>query len=310
MELIVALFGILVQAVFSGSETSLVRSNWIRIATWANENRRGPARARKLLDRRELALITTLVGASLLTIAVATVAERFFVHAIGRGGTVVSILVVSSVTLLLGQYLPKAVAQAHPEAWLSLFAPLLQLVEIVFYPLTWLLGRISGSPVGGKTEFTVARRDVVFALRERARFDAGGSRLSGIASRLLDFPKLTVAETMTPSSRVVMVPEDITEPALEQIIRQHSFTRLPVYRSRRNNIVGVIHVRDLLLLSRRTMRKPFFVAQHARAIDVMNQMKDQGEHIAIVHDQNHHCIGMVTLEDLLEELVGEIRSEE
>jgi len=336
VEPLLALIALLLQAVFLGSETSLVRANWIRVSNWAGENRLWAGRARDLLDQKEPSLITTFVGASVFMVILSSLSERFFVHAVGRGGTFVSVFAVSVISLLFAQYLPKAVAQTFPERWLASFAPLLQLARGGFWPLTWLLGRIAGVEPSRKTAFTVTRRDVLFALRESARSDITrsssshrsslsarpSSLLRGIAARLLDFPELPVAEVMTPNDRVVAVPEDISQQDLEQVIREHSYTRLPVYRQRRDEVVGVIHVRDLLrkfgdshgfrrlTVPNFPVRPPFFVAEKARAIEVMNRMKDQGEHIAIVQDQDHHAVGIVTLEDLLEELVGEIRSEE
>jgi putative hemolysin len=316
VEPILALFALLLQAAFSGSETGLVRANWIRISTWVSENRLWAGRARELLEHKETALITTLVGTNAFMVVISNLSEHYFVHAVGRGGTFISVPVVSLVVLLFAQYLPKTFAQTWPERWLSLFAPLLQLGRIVFWPLTWLLGRLSGAPIGRKSAFKLTRKDVLFALRENARLsvtrplDHSTARpLSSIAARLLNFPETTVGDVMTPNNRVVAVPESITQAELESVIREHSFTRLPVYRGQPEDVIGVIHVRDLLLLSRREIRKPFFVSEQARAIEVMHHMKDQAEHLAVVQDQNHRTVGIVTLEDLLEELVGEIRSE-
>jgi putative hemolysin len=117
-------------------------------------------------------------------------------------------------------------------------------------------------------------------------------------------------DVMTPLDRVEAVPEGITYAELRALIRQNRFTRYPVFRGARQNIVGVQNVRDLLEMPRRIIRKPFFVSARSRAIEVMNLMRVQGEHMAFVRDDAEQVLGIVTLEDLLEELVGEIRSEE
>jgi CBS domain containing-hemolysin-like protein len=315
MELILALAAIIVQAAFSGSETSLVRANWVRVRTWARENRLWAGRARLLLERRTASLITTLIGTSLFLIIASTLSEDFFVHSIGRGSTFLSVLVVSAVSLFFAMFLPKAVAQQYPELWLSLVAPLLQLSGRIFTPLIWGLSRISGAGSEPSPELVMSRKDVLFALREATRregapWGSSGARLGSIAARLLDFPELLVGDVMTPNDRVVAVPEEISDEELRRVIARQPYTRLPVYRGQKDNAIGVVGVRDLLLTGRRTVRPPFFVATQARAIEVMNLMQNRGEHMALVQNVESRTVGIVTLEDLVEELVGEIRSEE
>jgi CBS domain containing-hemolysin-like protein len=310
MELLLAALAIGLQAVFSGSETGLVRSNWVRVSTWANENRPGAKGARRMLDRKEATLIAALAGSNLFIILSSSLSERFFIHTLGPGYTFASVLLVTAVALFFAQFLPKAIASTWPERWLCIFSAPLRLARRVLGPLVWLLGRISGVRPARKSEFNLTRTDMLFALRESVRAAGTSTRLSGIAARLLDFPNVTVGDVMTPNDRVKAIPEEMTAPELRQLVRQYPYTRYPVYRGVRDNVTGVISVRDLLLTSQRIARKPFFVSPQARAIEVMNQMREKGEHLAIVADAQQRMVGIVALEDLLEELVGEIRSEE
>lgn len=310
MELLIAGIAILVQAAFTGSETSLVRANWIRVSTWAGENRAWAKTARALLARREFAVISTLVGNNLCIVIASGLAERFVVHELGPSYTILSILVVTLVSLFLGDFLPKSIAQAFPETWLCALAPVLRVAERVLLPLNWTLARMSGVRPQQSAGFSLSRSDFLFALRGRNRLGEANSRLHGIVGRLLDFPQVKIGDVMTPLDRVVAVPETVSYESLVALIRTHRFSRYPLYRGERENIVGVVHVRDLLQMPERVVRKPVFVAMDARALEVMNLMKDQGEHLAFICDAEHRTVGIVSLEDLLEELVGEIRSEE
>ena len=308
MELLPVLVAIALQAVFAGAETALVRANWIRLATWADENRPGARAAQHLLARREVAVITTLAATNLFIIVSSSLAERFTIHVFGSGYTLASVLVVTIFALYFAQFLPKSAAQAFPERWLCWTELPVRVTERVLWPLTWLLVRVSGAR--GSDQFTISRRDFVFALRASARAGGTSPRLSGIAARVLDFPNVRTSEVMTPLDRVVAVPDGSTYEELRALIRRNRFTRYPVYRGARDNIVGVQNVRDLLEMPHRIIRKPLFVSAESRAIEVMNLMRERGEHMAFVRRDEGRVLGIVTLEDLLEELVGEIRSEE
>jgi CBS domain containing-hemolysin-like protein len=305
-----ALLAILIQAVFSGSETALARANWIRVTSWSRERRLWAGAARRLLEVRESALIMTLVGTNLFIVVSSSLAESFFVRTFGTRATALAVAATTVGVLVFGQFLPKALAQAFPEYWLSLTAPFLRAARRAFRPLIWLLARISGVRLGEASRPDLTRSDFLFALRGRSQGGRVGIRTGGIATRLLEFPEVLVREAMTPLDRVVMVPEEIPLDALLALIREHRYSRYPVYRGARDNPVGLIHVRDLLELPRRIVRKALFVAAEARAIEIMDRMRNQGEHLAFVLDGSGRTCGIVTLEDLLEELVGEIRSEE
>jgi len=308
MELLIVVVAIALQAVFAGSETGLVRANWIRLAAWAKENRRGARAAKLLVDRRELTLVTTLVGTNLFVVISSGLTERFVIHTFGSGYTLLSVLFVTAISLYFAQFLPKSVAQTSPERWLCATEVVIRLSEKVFLPLNWFLARVSGAR--GSDQHQLTRRDYVFALRASARAGGTSPRLSGIAARVLDFPEVRAVEVMTPLDRVVAIPEGTTYEELRALIRQNRFTRYPVYHGVRDNIIGVQNVRDLLQLPHRILRKPFFVSDQSRAIEVMNTMREQGEHLAFIRSGTGVTLGIVTLEDLLEELVGEIRSEE
>ncbi len=162
---------------------------------------------------------------------------------------------------------------------------------------------------------TVSRKDFIVALREYdhvLKSAAGRSSrpLSGIATRLFEFSRMKVGEIALPLARVSSVPEDISLSNLCKEIKKCSYSRYPVYQGTPTNITGVIHTKDLLFLPHQRIRRAYIVPSHTRAMAVLTEMHQRGEHLAIVKDENGKVTGIVTLEDLIEELVGEIRSED
>jgi len=310
VEPIVIILALGLQAFFAASETSLVRTNWVRVFTWATENRLWARRAQALLGRKEMVLITALVGTNLAVVLSSTLAERFVAQTLGTHFTFISVIVVTAASLFFAEFLPKSVAQAWPERLLCLGAPMLQIADRILWPLSRLLAGLSVVRPGSTQQFALSRKDFLFALRDRSGVTPAGRRVSGIVARLLDFPRVEVQDVMTPLARVVAIAEDAPNEQIRRLIREHRFSRYPVYEGSRENIKGVLHFRDLLGPSARRFREPLFIAAQARALEVLNRMKDQGEHFAVVRDQEQRVLGIVTLEDLLEELVGEIRSEE
>lgn len=166
----------------------------------------------------------------------------------------------------------------------------------------------------------ISRKDFIVVLREYFRTDKKDrfgeqsnkerTYLAGIAYRLFEFSRIKVAEVAIPLTRVVVVPEDTSLANLYAAIKKFAYSRYPVYQGTPENITGVIHTKDLLFLPRKRIRRAYVVSAQARAMEVLTEMRQRGEHLAIVRDETDKVIGIVTLEDLVEELVGEIRSED
>jgi|GEM_PF-462909 len=164
----------------------------------------------------------------------------------------------------------------------------------------------------------ISKKDFIVALREYFRLPDEASEgspkdrtyLAGIAYRLFEFSKMKVAEVAIPLARVVAVPEDTSLANLYEAIKKFAYSRYPVYKGNPANITGVMHTKDLLYLPRKRIRRAYVVSSQARAMEVLTEMRHRGEHLAVVKDETNKVIGIVTLEDLVEELVGEIRSED
>ena len=313
MELLFGFFLILATGFFAGSETAVYRSNWIRLTNWASHNIAGAKSALQLLDRRETTVVVTLVGTNLCVVFATVLFSHFFEAHYGPASATAAAVIVIVLTIILGEYVPKAIAQAYPDRWLRQTVLPLSISRVVFAPAVFVLSgvaRLLAAPVAGAgPRFTLTRQDFLAALRKRDA-ESGSPRLvTNMVSRLFRFSAMKVSEVRIPLSQVKAVPHNAGLNDVLAVINEHGFSRIPVYQGDLTNITGVIVAKDLLSAPAWRVRKMPRVCEDDRAMEVLRLMQRHGQHLAVVENADHQVTGIVSLEDLLEELVGEIRSE-
>lgn len=316
MDLFLGTALILATGFYSGSESAVYRANWIRLRHWAGRNIPGARAALGLLERRDTTVVVTLVGTNLCVVFATEAYSHFFEATFGPAFTTVAAVLVVVLTLVLGEYVPKAIAQAYPDHWLRNTSVPIAVSRFVFTPATLLLTGISrlvtGSRSGPGAALALTRQDVLTAMSRRDS-DAGATPsarlVANFANRLFRFSAMKVSEACIPIEQVKAVPHDAGLNEVLAVINEHGFSRIPVYQGTVQNITGVIVAKDLLAAPAWRVRKIERVRSDARAMDVLRQMQRKGQHLAVVVDESAEVIGIVSLEDLLEELVGEIRSE-
>jgi len=308
VELVGIILLLVASGAFSGTETALYRANWIRLTNWTDRGLAGARAALSILDRQDQAVITILVGNNLVNNFVSILISRFFVLALGPAMTPVAVAVAVTATFIFGEYLPKSLARAFPNPWLRRAAPPLEVLRFLFYPLVilfWYLSRVL-APRRPRQRLTLTREDYIAAFTRR---EGTVQRNARMAARLFGFTQTQVGELEIPIDTVKSVPADAGIKDVMAVTRQYGYSRLPVYTGTPDNLTGVLVVRDLLSAPRYRIRRISRVSRDARALAVLRQMQRRGEHLAVVEDAEHRVTGIVSLEDLLEELVGEIRSE-
>jgi putative hemolysin len=325
MDLLLGTLLILFTGFYAGSETAVYRANWIRLRHWVGRNIPGARSALSLLEHRDMTVVVTLVGTSLCTVFATELYAHFFEAAFGPAFTAVAAAIVIILTLILGEYLPKAIAQSYPDRWLRLTALPLSVSRTVFSPAAFLLtglARALARPAGDSgTTLALTRQDVLAAMARRDTTlgagrtapDAGAVSsarfVSSIANRLFRFSAMKVSEAQIPLGQVRAVSQDAGLSEVLAAIAAHGYSRIPVYQGDVANITGVIVAKDLLAAPAWRVRKIERVNAGTRAMEVLRRMQHHGEHLAVVEDDTHRVTGIVSLEDLVEELVGEIRSE-
>jgi putative hemolysin len=316
MDLLLGTVLILATGFYSGSESAVYRANWIRLRHWAGRSVPGARGALGLLERRDTTVVVTLVGTNLCVVFATEAYSHFFEATFGPAFTAAAAAIVVILTLILGEYVPKAIAQAYPDRWLRTTAVPITVSRFLFAPATLLLTGISRLAPGSRSSpgaaLALTRQDVLTAMSRRES-DAGAAPstrlVASFANRLFRFSAMKVSEVSIPIEQVKVVPHDAGLNDILAVINEHGFSRIPVYQGTIQNITGVIVAKDLLAAPAWRVRKMERVKADARAMDVLRQMQRKGQHLAVVVDEADKVAGIVSLEDLLEELVGEIRSE-
>jgi putative hemolysin len=292
--------------VFTASETGLVSIEKIKILKAKREKKKWAIRFYKFLEAPERFFSTILVCENFIIVVASTLYAGFFVNLLGENGVVISTITLSLFSLFFGQFVPKSIALAHPARTMAALSGMIYYVEIIAYPVVWLYANLAKYVAllfkSGTKPNMIQRLDIVQAMGEYEK------EASKLASRLFNFSKRRVGEIMIPIT-AAFVCEKGSE--LKKIAESGGriYTRIPVYEGKRNNIIGIFNIKDYLYSEQITLREPFFVRINERCMTFFMMMKQRGEHLAIVTDEKDHQVGIVTLEDLIEELVGEIRDE-
>ena len=309
-------------AFFSSSETAFSTVNALRMKNYADEKVRGARRAQYILDHYDMALVSLLVGNNLVNIASTTLLASLFAKFIVNP-TVQNLLntvVMTIVILIFGEILPKAYAKHNPEKLalkfsgiLYVFMKIVYVIALPFYGLQKLMLRKSKKDA----EPTITEDDlesIVDTMEEEGVIDADNAEmLQGV----LDISERTVYEIMVPRVDMVAIPLDITAEELKQNFVENQYSRLPVYESDKDNIVGILNQKDVMISEykgeplniKALMTEPLKVAKNLKVDELIKQMQNTKKHLAIVVDEYGGTSGLVTMEDALEEVVGEIYDE-
>jgi putative hemolysin len=322
---------------FSAAEIAVIAVRGTRLRQLLEEGR-GSARAvAALRDEPERFLATvqigvTVIGATAAAFGGATLATRLAplvarVPGLAQHAEGVSIAavvaVVSFLSLVLGELVPKSLAlRASERIALALARPLAALAYVA-RPLVWVLTRASNlvlAPFGDRTTFTEARlsvEEIAQMVEEATRSGTLDAQAGEIASRALTFAGLSAADVMVPRNRIVALRRDASEDDLRRVLLEEGYARVPVYERSLDDVVGYLVAREALALVwerglivlEDLIRPVHFVPETARAVQVLRDLQQRRGQVAIVVDEHGGVAGLITLEDLVEELVGEILGE-
>ncbi len=314
---------IAMQAFFSASEIAVISADEIKVHA---ELARGAASARLLsglLSRRDRLLAGILTGTNLVTVSEAALLTTFL-HSFGRGHDLLAPFILAPVTLVLAEFVPKLLALKYPLGFARYAARPLNLISIALEPLlaaeTFLsrgLRRMAGIPPDVASVF-LTREDLALLVHREGAVPAHDAILPverQMISRIFRFTHSEARKVMVPLVRVEAVPQELTLASAIELVRREGFSRIPVFEERIVNIIGVVHIFDLLEapnLSRpvgELMRPVSYFAEATPADEILIAMQRTGENLAVVVDEYGGASGIITVEDLLEEIVGEIEDE-
>ena len=304
---------LLLQGFFSGSEIAMVSANRMQLETAANEGQTSSALALRLLQREETLIGTCLIGTN-LSVVTGTTLVAWMLRSNGVQGEVFWSLGFIPFALILGEALPKTVYQHHADVLAPILAWPIRGIQLAFTPLLWLvmgwtqlLRRVTGDPV----QVEVTREEILMLLEDPDIDPAEGRMIR----RVFEIGETRVSEVMTPLVQVRAVPTEATVDEAIAVAVRSGHSRLPVYERRVDNMVGILHAQDLLddlphdTAVASLMHPIRYVPESQRVDSLLNDMRSSPEHLAVVVDEYGGSVGLITVEDLLEEIVGEIHDE-
>ena len=319
MGFVIFLLLLLLSALFSSSETAFLSIGKIRVRRMESIGTPGSRRVLKLLKDPHKLLITILVGNTFVNIAASSVMADTLYGFFGEAGVGVSIVVMTGILLIAGEVTPKMFALKNAVN-LAFFTSIpLIFFEKIFFPVSWVLERVSRFIVRAMGIRIITERQKVTDAEIRSLFSMGQKRgvvkekEINMVENVLSFKSSDAADIMTPRIDLVALDLGGTRDEIEKEIKENKFSRYPVYVHTIDNIVGIIHAKDVLLSDsahvREFVRKPLFAPESMKVDDLLHELRSKHKHMAIITDEYGVTSGIVTVEDILEEIVGEIRDE-
>ena len=306
-------------AYFSATETAFSSLNRNRLKVLADSGNKRAALALRLAGDYDRLISTILIGNNIVNITVASVGTLLFVELYGDTGATVSTVVVTVAVLIFGEITPKSIAKDAPERFALFSAPFIRLWIWVLTPLNFLFSQWKRlvSRFFKTDENAKMSHEELLLFMEDVEQDGGIDENEGeLLRNALEFRDLTAEEILTHRIELEAVEIGESREEIANVFTRSRFSRLLVYRNTIDQVVGVLHQKDFYINGKMTdqpieeiMTEPLFVYQHTKIRDILKMLQHQKSHIAVVVDDFGGTLGIVTMEDILEELVGEIWDE-
>lgn len=321
LYIVVLAFLVLLSAFFSGSETALLSLDTLRIKYLVFKKKRGAHRLEAIRKEPDQLLSAILIGNNLVNIAASVFATAFFVQMYGEHGELMTILILTPVILLLAEVCPKTYAARNPEKVSLLVVRPVLAIMFLLKPLIWLVTGFSRL----MTRFSASEADRGMISEDEIRAMISVGEAAGVVGRekrqmlhgIFDLSQIKVRDVMIPRTEIVGIEVSTSYAAALLIAQQAHHSRFPVYEGSLDEIVGVIHSKDILgfvhhpedFSLRELCRPPYFVPESKRINTLLQAFRQKRIHLAMVVDEYGGVEGIVTLEDVVEEIVGDIRDE-
>ena len=318
LELIVLLA---LSGFFSSAETSMVSVSKIRLRTLEEEGNKKAALALKILENQSKMLSAILIGKNLVNTSAASIASLI---AYSFGGAAVSIatFIITFLILVFGEITPKTWATINADKLAIAYAPAVSLLMKILTPVIWFVNlfssailKLMGIKDSDKNQSMTESelRTIVDVSHEEGVIEEDEKDM---INKVFDLGDAKAKEVMVPRVHVVMAEENSTYKDLLAIFREEKFTRIPIYKEKIDNIVGIVNMKDLLMYDdfshfdmQKILRKPKFTYENKKVSELLMEMKESTFNLAIVMDEYGEFSGIVTLEDIIEEIVGDVQDE-
>ena len=313
---------LILSAFFSATETAFTSLNRTRLKLLADDGKKSAKKALKHADNYDRLLYTILIGNNIVNLTLATISTLLFSSIITNSESLSATLstIISTVAVLIfGEITPKTLAKEFPEKVAMFVAPIMDFFTIILYPLNlvftgWklLLKKIFKF----KSEDVITEQELLTYVEEANEDGTLDNNETELISSAIEFNDAEVGDILVPRVNVIAVEENTPMKDIRLVFSEHGFSRLPVYRGSIDTIIGMIHEKDFYAAYtsgatdiKGIVTSMALATEHMKISDLLRSMQKQKVHMATVVDEYGGTLGIVTLEDILEELVGEIWDE-
>lgn len=310
---------VMFSAFFSASETAFTTLNRIRLKTEAEAGDSRAALVLSIAENYDKMLSTILIGNNIVNIASASLATIVFTHVLGDAGVSVSTAVMTVIVLIFGEISPKNLAKEHPEALARFSAPFLRLLITILTPINFIFSQWKKllNKIFKKKSDNRMTQEELKTIVDEAQSEGGIDEEKGELIRsAIEFDDLTADDILTPRVDIVGIDEECPFQEISDIFLKNTYSRLPVYSDSIDNIIGIVHEKDYFSAQKsgisdikQVMKKVLYISRTVKISDLLRTLQKTKSHMAIVVDEFGGTEGLVTMEDIIEELVGDIWDE-
>ncbi len=327
MQLVAILFLVLLSAFFSSAETALTTVNRHRLRALSEDGNKTADKVLKLVENPSKMLSAILIGNNIVNISASALTTTFTTAAFGNKFVGVSTGVLTLVVLLFGEITPKTLATLYSEKISLIYIHVIAPLVTILTPVIWFVDRLSNiiffifrvDRSKAKNQMTEGElRTIVDVSVEDGVLE---KEEKSMINNVVDFGDSKAKDVMVPRADMALVSVDATFDEVFDTFKEDHYSRLPVYDDSKDTVIGIVYLKDLFFYQnqaakkrnsfsvRELMREPFFVYEYQKTSSIMAEMRDRFVSLAIVLDEYAAAVGLITIEDLLEEIVGEIRDE-
>lgn len=320
-QIIIIIILLLLSAFFSSAETAFTMVNKIRIRSLIEDGNKRAITVGKIIDNSGKMLSAILIGNNIVNISASALMTSLTIRLWGSYATGIATGVMTVLVLIFGEITPKTSATIYAEKFALVYAPVVYFIMFIFTPVIFIIDKLSGvilklihvdannkhnkiTEEELRTFVQVSHEDGVIESNEKK-----------IINNLFDFGDTEAKDVMIPRIDMTLADVNTGYDDIIELFRETKYTRIPIYEGNPDNVIGILNIKDLILSQhndfniRSIMRKPFFTYEHKNTSELFNVMQRSSHSISIVLDEYGSTAGMITTEDLLEEIVGEIRDE-
>lgn len=318
--IVIAIVTFVIAAFYAGSETAFIAADRIRLRHLANKGNRRAQRVLALLDDPEYFLSAVLVGTNLAVIGCTTVFTALMTRHFGDSGDEITTIVLVPLILVFEEIIPKGLFLYYANRAALMSVDLLRILTAILYPVvkffSYIADLVTRALPGHKAAgtFNVSMEELLFHIGDSKEAGLIAPETSLLVERAIELKKLTALDVMTPLDRIVMLDADLPVDSYSAVFAREGFSRCPVYRGERTNVIGVISIHEYMSTGdparvRDNLISPYLISVDTPIVDVLFEMRERGRHMAMITNAGGTIVGLTTLEDILERFVGAIADE-